>query len=88
MQISSYNYKLTNSDIFLNGIGHDSTVHFGEIKSSIDVQSILRRDLPVRDVVFVSKDLVTWVGHFTWWSRSWEKRGKRILMISLLNWND
>ncbi|ETO33465.1 hypothetical protein RFI_03641 [Reticulomyxa filosa] len=35
--------------------GHDSTVHFGEIKDGkVDVQTILRRDLPVRAITFLN----------------------------------
>jgi len=44
--------------------GHDSTVHFGEIKDGkIDVQSILRRDLPIRSIAFLNDNLAVGGGY-------------------------
>jgi len=44
--------------------GHDSTVHFGEIKDGkVDVQSILRRDLPIRAIVFLTDNLAVGGGY-------------------------
>jgi len=44
--------------------GHDSTVHFGEIKDGkVDVQTILRRDLPIRAIAFLSDNTAVGGGY-------------------------
>jgi len=44
--------------------GHDSTVHFGEIKDGkIDVQTILRRDLPIRAIGFMNDNTAVGGGY-------------------------
>lgn len=62
--------------------GHDSTVHFGTITGSdIKVDSILRRDLPLRDISFLTKDLAIGGGHdmvpikYEYNNGTWEEKG-------------
>jgi len=44
--------------------GHDSTVHFGEIKDGkADVQTILRRDLPIRAIAFLTDNTAVGAGY-------------------------
>ena len=44
--------------------GHDSTVHFGDLSSgTIEVQTILRRDLPLRAIAFIDDDTAIGAGY-------------------------
>ena len=44
--------------------GHDSTVHFGDIKGgNPEVQTILRRDLPLRSIAFLSDTMAVGGGY-------------------------
>jgi len=62
--------------------GHDSTVHFGDIASGkTDVQSIIRRNLPLRSIVFLTNDLAIGAGYdcvpivYEYKNGSWQEKG-------------
>jgi actin related protein 2/3 complex subunit 1A/1B len=62
--------------------GHDSTVHFGEMKGSEpEVQTILRRDLPVRAIAFLDENTAVGAGYdnvpiiYVFKSGTWEEQG-------------
>ncbi len=44
-------------------IGHDSTVHFGDLGSKDSVQTILRKQLPMRCLAFVDDETVVGGGY-------------------------
>lgn len=59
--------------------GHDSTVNFGEVGA--DLQTILRRDLPLRCITFLTDELAVGAGYdnvpivYEFKSGRWEERG-------------
>jgi len=62
--------------------GHDSTVHFGEITTSAqDVQTILRHDLPLRSIVFLTDTMAIGGGYdnvpiiYEYNNGNWEEKG-------------
>jgi actin related protein 2/3 complex subunit 1A/1B len=62
--------------------GHDSTVNIGDIKDGkIDIQTIIRRDLPIRTIVFLNDNLIIGGGYecvpivYEYKNNSWQEKG-------------